>query len=71
MLYSQGIPLEALGVASVCPDGQRAVETDHRKIWRTFCENFHLFRGTPSGIWLTHELSEVFGIDEKPSAAQC
>lgn len=66
MLYSQGIPLEALGVPRV--DGG-AVEGDHRKIWRLFCENFHLFRGTPSGIWLAHELSEVFGIDEKPSTA--
>jgi glucuronate isomerase len=42
---------------------------DHREIWRLFCENFHLFLGTPSGIWLTHELSEVFGVDEKPSAS--
>ena len=79
MLYSQGIPLEAL-LAS--PDraeqSDSAVEagrgaggegSDHRTIWRIFCENFHLFRGTPSGIWLTHELSEVFGIDEKPNAS--
>jgi glucuronate isomerase len=57
MLYSQGIPLETL------------LTGDHRKIWKLFCENFHLFRGTPSGIWLTHELSEVFGVDEKPSAS--
>ncbi len=66
MLYSQGIPLESLGVQSV--DGS-AVESNHRKIWRTFCENFHLFRGTPSGTWLTHELGEVFSIYEKPSVA--
>ena len=66
MLYSQGIPPENLGVPRL--DGG-AGENDHRKIWRLFCENFHLFRGTPSGIWLAHELSEVFGIDEKPSAA--
>src|SRR5512138_953545 len=66
MLYSQGIPLEALGVPRV--DGG-PVETDHRKIWRTFCENFHLFRGTPSGGWLSLELSQVFGIEERPSAA--
>ncbi len=66
MLYSQGIPLESLGIPRT--DGG-AVETAHRKIWRLFCENFHLFRGTPSGIWLTHELSEVFGVDEKPSAS--
>ena len=57
MLYSQGIPLETL------------LTGDHRKIWKLFCENFHLFRGTPSGIWLTHELSQVFNVDEKPSAS--
>jgi glucuronate isomerase len=66
MLYSQGVTLEKLGVPRV--DGGE-VETDHRNIWHLLCANFHLFRGTPSGIWLTHELSEVFGIDEKPSAA--
>lgn len=66
MLYSQGIQLESLGVPR--SDGG-AVESDHRNIWRLFCANFHLFRGTPSGIWLGHELSEVFGIDEKPCAA--
>ncbi len=66
MLYSQGVPLEALGVPSL--DGSPC-ESDHRKIWRLFCENFHLFRGTPSGLWLRCELGQVFGIEEKPSAA--
>ncbi len=66
MLYSQGIPLEKLGVPRA--DGG-PVETDHRQIWRTFCAHFHLFRATPSGFWLRHELSEVFGVDETPSAA--
>lgn len=66
MLYSQGISLESLGVPRI--DGG-TVESDHRKIWKLFCENFHLFRGTPSGIWLTHELSEVFGVDEKLDAS--
>jgi len=42
---------------------------DHREIWKLFCENFHLFRGTPSGIWLTDELASVFGVDEKPDAS--
>jgi glucuronate isomerase len=41
------------------------VETDHRKIWQLFAENFYLFRGTPTGIWLTHELLEVFGVKER------
>jgi glucuronate isomerase len=62
MLYSQGIPLEQLGVPRV--DGG-AVETDHRKIWQTVCEQWYLFRGTPTGIWLRDELRDVFGITEK------
>ncbi len=62
MLYSQGVPLETLGVPRV--DGG-PVESDHRKIWQTFADNFHLFRATPSGVWLTSELVEIFGIHEK------
>ncbi len=62
MLYSQGVPLEALGVPT--QDGT-PVEQDHRKIWQTFADHFYLFRGTPTGIWLDHELNEVFGIEEK------
>ncbi len=62
MLYSQGIPLERLGVPRV--DGG-PTETDHRKIWQLFADNFHLFRGTPSGIWLKQELHEVFGVEKK------
>jgi glucuronate isomerase len=65
MLYSQGIAPENLGVPR--RDGG-AVETDHRKIWRLFCENFYLFRGTPSGVWLLHALGEVFGGTEIPDA---
>ena len=69
MLYSQGIPLESLGVPPSPPGRGVGGEGDHRKIWRIFCENFYLFRGTPSGIWLTNELATVFGVDEKPSAS--
>lgn len=70
MLYSQGIPLEKLGVREVAgaPEDSPAVESDHREIWRRFCENYYLFRGTPSGVWLAHALSAVFGIEEKPCA---
>ena len=57
MLYSQGIALESLGVARL--DGS-PVEQDHRKIWQTFADHFYLFRGTPTGVWLAHELSVVF-----------
>jgi glucuronate isomerase len=62
MLYSQGIPLESLGIAR--RDGG-PVEQDHRQIWQVFADNFYLFRGTPSGAWLAHELHIVFGIEEK------
>jgi glucuronate isomerase len=62
MLYSQGIPMESLGVPR--SDGGPVVQ-DHRRIWQTFAENFYLFRGTPSGIWLAQELGEVFGIETR------
>ncbi len=62
MLYSQGIPMEEVGVPS--QDGT-SVEADPRKIWQTFADHYYLFRGTPTGIWLDYELSELFGIAEK------
>jgi glucuronate isomerase len=67
MLYSQGIPLHQLGIPEVHPTGTNMDKPNHREIWGIFCKHFHLFRGTPSGIWLMHELSLVFGILEKPS----
>lgn len=65
MLVSQGVPITDLGVPSV--DG-RPVETDPRRIWRRFCENWHLFRGTPTRYWLEHELVEIMGVSTPPSA---
>jgi glucuronate isomerase len=66
MLYSQGVPMEDLGIPR--QDGG-TVETDHRKIWQTFADHFYLFRGTPSGVWLAHELHEVFGVKQKLAGA--
>ena len=62
MLYSQGVPLEALGVARV--DGGK-VEQDGRRIWRAFAERWDLFRGTPTRTWFEHSLHEVFGVRER------
>ncbi len=62
MLYSQGVSLESLGIPTV--DGA-PVEKDHRKIWQIFGDHFYLFAGAPTGIWLNHEFSTVFGIEEK------
>ena len=65
MLVSQGAELADFGVEAL-HNGE--VERDPRAIWRRFCEGWHLFRGTPSRYWLEHELVEVFGVDEQPSA---
>jgi glucuronate isomerase len=62
MLYSQGIPMEQLGVPR--RDGG-STETDHRKIWQIFAEHFYLFRGTPTGQWVAHELHDIFDVNEK------
>lgn len=66
MLFSQGIPLEKLGVPRV--DGGHC-ETDGRKIWRLFAENYYLFRATPSKMWIDHSFENVFGLDQELTAA--
>ncbi|MFE0019179.1 glucuronate isomerase [Mesorhizobium sp. NPDC059054] len=66
MLFSQGIRLEDLGVPTL--DGA-PVETDGRRIWRLFAENYFLFRGTPTRLWFDHVLTDLFGITEPLSAA--
>ena len=60
MLYSQGVPLDTLAIPR--RDGEPA--TDRREAWRTFAEQYHLFRGTPSRLWLDHVFAEVFGFEE-------
>jgi glucuronate isomerase len=54
MLYSQGIPYDLL-----------LSQDDPRQTWQLFAENFYLFRGTPSGLWLTTIFEEIFGVTEK------
>jgi len=66
MLYSQGIPMENLGVPRI--DGGW-VESDMRKIWRVFAENYYLFRGTPSSMWMDHVFYDVVGLTELFSPA--
>lgn len=64
MLYSQGLSLEALGVAPLAPGGQAASplpsESARRAIWRTFAQHYSAFRGTPTRLWLDWVLSAVF-----------
>ena len=65
MLYSQGVSLDALGV----PGKAGKPGTDPREAWRTFAENYYLFRGTPSRMWLDYVFSNVFGLAEPLNAA--
>jgi glucuronate isomerase len=53
------------------PDPSSGVrgEVPHRQVWQLFADNFHLFRGTPTGVWLANELQQVFGIEEKLTSA--
>jgi glucuronate isomerase len=60
MLLSQGITPDRLGVPRT--DGQSST-VDGREIWRLFTAHWHLFRGTPTRLWLERVLTEVFGID--------
>jgi glucuronate isomerase len=62
MLYSQGIGLDQFGV------GAERVP-DPRAAWKIFAQNYFLFRGTPTRIWLDYCFEFVFGIEEEFSAA--
>ena len=61
MLYSQGISLEELEISS------KPVK-DPGKVWRIFASNYHLFRGTPSRLWLDYVFEKLFGLTERLSA---
>ncbi|MET0498838.1 MAG: glucuronate isomerase [Steroidobacteraceae bacterium] len=64
MLYSQGISLADLGV----PSREGPSTADPRAAWRLFASNQHLFRGTPSSMWLDYVFANVFGFDVRLDA---
>ena len=66
MLYSQGIRLESLGIPTRTGE---PVEPDPRRIWQIFADHYYLFRGTPTGVWLDHELHDVFGVRRRLNGA--
>ncbi|HEV8356661.1 MAG TPA: glucuronate isomerase [Gemmatimonadales bacterium] len=65
MLYSRGIPLERLGIP---PRAGGDAERDPRKVWQLVGDHYHLFRGTPTAMWLDYELSRVFRVEKKLEA---
>ena len=64
MLYSQGVPLEALGVPTA--DGTPS-NADPRAVWRLFAKHYDLFRGTPTRLWLDFAFAELFGLTDRLS----
>ncbi|MGB7191161.1 MAG: glucuronate isomerase [Acidobacteriaceae bacterium] len=62
MLYSHGVSLEDLEIGA--PEIKNP-----RKVWRIFAENYFLFRGTPTRLWLDYIFQELFGLSERLSAS--
>jgi glucuronate isomerase len=64
MLHALGVPLDRLGVS------RHGVPSpvSGRAVWRTLCEHWDAFLGTPVRFWFESEFSEVFGLTEQPSA---
>ncbi|MCP2311107.1 glucuronate isomerase [Kitasatospora paracochleata] len=64
LLHASGVGLAELGV------GQGPLtERQARVAWRRLCEHWYVFRGTPVRYWLESELAEIFGVTERPDAA--
>ena len=57
MLYSQGISMDDLEI------GKPEIENP-RRVWKIFASNYHLFRATPTRMWLDYEFQELFGLAE-------
>ncbi len=62
MLYSQGIRLEQLEIGA-------GTAVNPRAVWQLFAEHYYLFRGTPTRLWLDFVFQELFGLQERLSAA--
>lgn len=57
MLYSQGVSLEDLEIGDM-------KARNPRKVWRVFASHYHLFRGTPTRVWLDYAFQELFGLKQ-------
>src|SRR4051794_37506440 len=61
LLHATGVQLSELGV------GQGPLpERQARQAWRRMCEHWAVFRGTPVKYWMESELTEIFGVTERP-----
>jgi glucuronate isomerase len=69
MLYSQGVPLEALGIPELGGQPSAVEPVDPKAAWRLFAQHYYLFRGTPTRLWLDHAFLELFDLRERLTAA--
>ena len=60
MLYSQGVSMDDLEIG--VPELR-----DPRGVWRIFASHYHLFRGTPTRMWLDFAFQELFGLEARLS----
>ena len=65
MLVSQGLTLNELGVQTL---NGSIFETDPQKIWKNFSENYYLFRGTPTAMWLDYSFEKFWNKEPLTSA---
>ncbi len=60
MLYSQGVSMDDLEI------GVENIQNP-RRVWRLFASHYHLFRGTPTRLWLDFAFQQLFGLTERLS----
>ena len=63
LLHANGVGLETLGVGSGPLSEKQA-----REAWHALCAHWDAYRGTPVRYWLEHQLADIFGVVQRPSA---
>lgn len=64
LLHANGVSLADIGVGEGPLPENRA-----RAAWRLLCANWRVLDGTPMRYWFDSEFGEIFGITDRPTAA--
>jgi glucuronate isomerase len=64
LLHASGVSLAELGVGEGPLPEERS-----RQAWRLLCANWRVLDGTPMRYWFDSELGDIFGVADRPSAA--
>lgn len=62
LLHASGVPLDKLGVGTA-----HLTQDEAREAWRILCAHWSVFAGTPSRYWMESQLSDIFGVELRPS----